>query len=278
MDTVIWNNGVESNSVPANVPGVLVASLIACDSIERSKYASVRYIASGHAVYSALGRQIVLKKGDALFINAGVEVEFQVSKYSRCLGASVRTGLEGSECADLPAMLELNPALSNIGAMIYKMGEQFDQGENMQNLLSFYEETESIETNFWIMLRALLVSMSRIQCKNRRTAADLLEKAHMASKLLQQDNKGELALIDVAERVGVSKYHLLRIYKDIFGFTPIAYRDSSRLLKAREQLHFGGTISSIAEEFGYSDSYSFSKAFKRRYGMSPRRSEIALRA
>lgn len=47
------------------------------------------------------------------------------------------------------------------------------------------------------------------------------------------------------------------------------YRTEHRLRLAQELLLTGETLSEVAEQCGYSDPFTCSKAFKRRYGLAP---------
>ena len=66
----------------------------------------------------------------------------------------------------------------------------------------------------------------------------------------------------------LSKYHLLRSYKQLFGITP--YRDILRLRleRSRVMLCQGESISEIAFDLGFSDRRAFAKAFRKTYGMA----------
>ncbi|MEE2521994.1 AraC family transcriptional regulator [Pseudarthrobacter sp. J75] len=74
----------------------------------------------------------------------------------------------------------------------------------------------------------------------------------------------------LASRVGVSRASLARRFHDRVGRPPIAYLNHWRLAKAADLLadpqH---TLTAVARQVGYASPFSFSTAFKKRYGMSP---------
>lgn len=68
----------------------------------------------------------------------------------------------------------------------------------------------------------------------------------------------------------MSKYHFLRVFKQIVGETPLAYRNRIRIEHAKELLKNGYlSISEISQELGFSSPSFFSDAFKSAVGLSP---------
>ena len=81
--------------------------------------------------------------------------------------------------------------------------------------------------------------------------------------------------IDIEELsidLGVSKFHMHRVFKEIFGRNIYESIKSIRLQKASNLLLTNrySTISSIVNSCGYSSQSSFIKIFKDRFGMSPK--------
>ena len=68
----------------------------------------------------------------------------------------------------------------------------------------------------------------------------------------------------------MSKYHFLRIFKEVTGIPPLEYRNSIRIKKAEELLENGQlSISEIGDTLGYSSPAYFSDSFKKETGLSP---------
>ncbi|QEZ89940.1 AraC family transcriptional regulator [Aliarcobacter cibarius] len=81
--------------------------------------------------------------------------------------------------------------------------------------------------------------------------------------------------IDIEELsldLNISKFHMHRIFKEIFGRNIYESIKSIRLQKASNLLLTNkySTISSIVNSCGYSSQSSFIKIFKERFGMSPK--------
>ena len=80
-------------------------------------------------------------------------------------------------------------------------------------------------------------------------------------------NLDELAMV-----FKINKYHLHKIFKDIFGYNIYESIKSIRLQKASNLLltNQHSTISEIAHLCGYSSQTSFIRAFKNRFSMTPK--------
>ncbi len=76
----------------------------------------------------------------------------------------------------------------------------------------------------------------------------------------------------LAHLAGVSPGHLARLFRAQVGETVVAHVRHRRLARARHLLTSTGTpVKAVAHSVGYGDLQTFNKAFRRRYGMSPRR-------
>jgi AraC-like DNA-binding protein len=75
----------------------------------------------------------------------------------------------------------------------------------------------------------------------------------------------------LASAVGMSRSPFAARFTALVGDAPLAYLTRWRMhLAAGDVLDGGSTIREIAERVGYEAEASFSKAFKRQFGMSPR--------
>lgn len=82
----------------------------------------------------------------------------------------------------------------------------------------------------------------------------------------------DINIDELSLEMGVSKFHLHRIFKDEFGKNIYELIKSIRLQKASNLLitNSHSTISDIALMCGYSSQTSFLRAFKERFEMTPK--------
>ncbi len=82
--------------------------------------------------------------------------------------------------------------------------------------------------------------------------------------------KEKIVLEDIALNVGVSKYHLHRLFKSLTGETIISYATSRKLTSSiRELLATDLRIIDIAHEYGFEYEQSYIRAFQKEYGCTP---------
>ncbi len=81
-----------------------------------------------------------------------------------------------------------------------------------------------------------------------------------------------IGLDSVAEEVGLSSFHFLRLFARILGVTPHQYLVRSRLRHAARLLADGArSITDVAFDVGFGDLSNFVRTFHRAAGVSPRR-------
>ena len=94
-------------------------------------------------------------------------------------------------------------------------------------------------------------------------------KAYVESNLA----RGDLDIDEIAKRMGCSRRYVFRAF-EAENTTPSQFIWELRLAKARERLKSeafrAGTISEVAFSCGFSSSAHFSRAFRKRFGASPR--------
>ena len=79
-----------------------------------------------------------------------------------------------------------------------------------------------------------------------------------------------ISLDELSELFFVSKYHLAREYKKVYGVTLISDLTAIRISQAKSALRFSAdSIEKISADCGFSDSGYFIKVFSRSEGMTP---------
>ncbi len=92
-----------------------------------------------------------------------------------------------------------------------------------------------------------------------------------AYRIINECYSEELTLDELSVRVGRSKYHLSRAFRDYYHVTPGAYLTSVRLARAKEMLEETDLpIREVGQRVGLSNSTYFTTLFKQRFGCSPK--------
>jgi transcriptional regulator GlxA family with amidase domain len=94
---------------------------------------------------------------------------------------------------------------------------------------------------------------------------------HRALALMQGDPARAWTLEGLASEAGLSRTGLAERFREAMGETPLAHLRTLRLQAAMRLLgQTDQTLEQVAQAVGYQDAFSFSKAFKREVGLSPR--------
>ena len=80
----------------------------------------------------------------------------------------------------------------------------------------------------------------------------------------------DLTLDYLADRFFISKFYLSRVFKKHMNVTPHSYISQRRLFLAKQLLYDGLAPTEVYRRCGYSDYSSFFRAFKEKYGFSPK--------
>ncbi len=74
---------------------------------------------------------------------------------------------------------------------------------------------------------------------------------------------------DMAERVGVSPYHMIRQFKSVCGLTPHQFQIQCRVRKAQTLLEEGKSVTEAAYVTGFCDQSHFDRCFHKIVRMTP---------
>ena len=90
-------------------------------------------------------------------------------------------------------------------------------------------------------------------------------RAYMAQHLSEK-----IELEKLATTAFMSRYHFIRVFKQVYGLTPREYLKELRINKAKELLKDGLSVTQACFAVGYESLPTFSRAFKIGTGHSPR--------
>ena len=115
----------------------------------------------------------------------------------------------------------------------------------------------------------ILSNRCRIE-KNPRTTKSL-DKLKIILKFVENSYMHKITIAEVADRVEFSESHFMRYFKENMGMSFVDYlRDYRLTMAARLLLVSEDTVLNIAEEVGFENLSYFNRAFKKKYGVTPR--------
>lgn len=80
----------------------------------------------------------------------------------------------------------------------------------------------------------------------------------------------KIELEEIAATAYMSTFHFIRVFKLVYGLTPREYLKGLRIDKAKELLKEGISVTQTCFEVGYESLPTFSRAFKKGTGHSPK--------
>lgn len=100
--------------------------------------------------------------------------------------------------------------------------------------------------------------------------SDDIERIHYAQTYLLQNSLQPPSLTQLARISGINEFKLKKGFREVFNNTVFGYLTDHKLKEARELLLYQKVpIKDVADQLGYSSVQHFSKAFKKKFGVSP---------
>lgn len=125
------------------------------------------------------------------------------------------------------------------------------------------KETAMLET-----FSALLAGHGGVRAAVKRPGSEI-PIVELAKEILAEDIGRKLTLDDLAREVGLSRRHLLRVFKARTGVPPHAFRTQRRIDAAKRMLKAGAPFAEVALAAGFNDQSHFTNTFKRYTAATP---------
>lgn len=130
----------------------------------------------------------------------------------------------------------------------------------------YYKLSEGIIADYIPVVR----QFQSIRSVKSETKKDLLRKLAKGKAFIELYYKMEIDIARVAEESNISQYHFFRLFREVYGVSPYQYIKQKRMEAAKAMLLKQRLpLAQLAMEVGYSDIYSFSKAYKQYFGCPP---------
>jgi transcriptional regulator GlxA family with amidase domain len=93
---------------------------------------------------------------------------------------------------------------------------------------------------------------------------------HRVQDAVSASPDGDWTMAALADAAHVTQRHLLRLFGEHAGVTPLHYLEKIRLERARQALQRGSSVTDAAEAAGFSSDLQLRRAWSRHWGGSPR--------
>ncbi len=119
------------------------------------------------------------------------------------------------------------------------------------------------------LLFVIFSHLERNASKSTYVEERYTDKISFVIHKMNKEYNASTPLDEYASLCNMSKFHFIRVFKSITGFSPLEYRSRTRLEHAKAFLNSSDTIGEISEKLGYSSQRYFCDAFKKAFGISP---------
>lgn len=120
------------------------------------------------------------------------------------------------------------------------------------------------------MIIQLLIHVSRLsEVEPGDVESKYDPKIQQVLSYINENFRYELTVDELAERVFLSKYYFMRLFKAQTGTTVYAYVRQKRLMNASRLIREGIAAAKAATDSGFGDYSAFHRAFKESFGTSP---------
>ena len=150
--------------------------------------------------------------------------------------------------------------------------------ERLKDLLPEIEQTlqnehfgdpvlrDALFTQFMIYINRIFLRTSSSPDKKAYSSDTQVEQL---LKYINRNLSENLSIDQLAERFFLSKYHMMRKFKNETGYTIHNYITSKRLLMARSLISQGIPVMKAALASGFHDYTTFVRAYKKQFGKAP---------
>lgn len=236
------------------------------------------FLRSGNIGYSIEGRHFELKKNDMIIVPAGcvhrpeTDAEKLYSRY--VLYISPELPIKYSTVGT-----DLTACFNGSGGAVRFSEEVLNR---IQKIFCEMKENDTEGFGCDVMQRSLILQLMVILGRWQREPKNAVEGIANDRKILdilQYINEhigDELSIDSIAERFFISKFHMMRRFKEETGYTVHSYVSNKRLLNARQMIASGEGAMDVCYKCGFKDYSTFSRAYGKMFGVSPggRKKEI----
>ena len=235
------------------------------------------YVESGQIICGIGEKQIILSKGDAIFINSKILHRF----YSLSGGVIPNFVCMPEFIAPENSLVYKKYILpiisSNMSFQCFQIAEPW-QARIIQIMIKIMgtQENEKIrELSTLALLQDLwLIFYENVKLSDKEKMQTVDEAAQKRVQLMMQyiheNYNHEMSLDEIASHIGISKSTALNLFQRFLHITPVSYLIGYRLQAASWLLkNTNKKVKTIAYESGFRNVDYFCRLFKKRYHLTP---------
>ena len=109
------------------------------------------------------------------------------------------------------------------------------------------------------------------RCRPKRTTSTdpQVEMVQRACRYIETQDESSVTLADLGKHIGISAFHLQRVFKKVMGITPRQYADACRIGKFKTRVRESGSVAGAMYDAGFSSSSRLYGRASAELGMTP---------
>ncbi len=236
----------------------------------------IRYVARGREDYRIGGRAYRLDAGHVMVATCdlGTEIDIRKSDSSGTLGLCALLLAVNDDAPWLFGPLVLSAQCTELGMLMDRCARSLRTAHRPAEQAA--ELVAGLRGGMPALSRSVLAQAARVHAAKQSTRYDMVRRANLAQAYLHDTLNRAVDLDELGRAVGTSPFQLLRAFQHCFGDTPAGYHRKLRLERALDEAgRRGATIAQVADDYGFAGVSSFSHAYRRSFGHSPRQALCA---
>lgn len=211
-------------------------------------YYLIHYVASGKGVFECEGKRFELSSGDAFIIEPNKIVHYMADEkdpwHYIWIGFTAQIKLHGK-----------------LDRLVVREDGLEDAFFSMRRVYGMQKGREDFLTScIWRVI-------SLLKEKEKTKTLDYVERA---KAYMEAGYSGKIRISELSRSLNLERTYFSALFKEKTGKSPQTYLTELRLSRGAELItRYGLSPTEASGAVGYSDLFSFSRMFKRRYGISP---------
>lgn len=260
---------------PQRAGRLVLSHLPAGGSRIQTNSRSVKFVLQGEEVYEIDGRIKRIRPGEFMVLEGGSEARVSIRGVEPTIGLCVYSPSNESAISDLKDKCDLLP-----GAVVGCTAEPFaallkeyarklldepGAGPRLANRIMADASRGSIQ-----FLKRFESKLDRLAGQRSAARIEILQRLERARAFIRDHDDRVIRLDEVARHASISRFHLTRLFAEVYGQPPLTYHRNLRLDESARRLKRGeASPSKISDDLGYSNPSGFTRAFIRRFGFPP---------
>lgn len=244
-------------------------------SIHWHEEIEITYIASGSIRHQLNGKNVRIKAGEAIFINAK-QLHLIQSDDQDCVLYCLIFHPTLLSSANYIAKKYVQPIINNENLDYFFLKESDTTQKQVLDAMVNIEQLQkdpAFELKAVQELYKLWLALYEVLPKSRMNETVINEDLHRIQRMLaciHQNYGRELSLEDICKAGNIGKTKGTQLFSQYLNMTPVEYLINYRLeIASRMLVETSDSVIDIALSTGFSDSSYFARIFRKRMGISP---------